>query len=59
MTEIGKSLIEEGIERGKREKAIEAAMKVILKDIDTETISDITDLSIHDIELIKIVINLK
>ncbi|MGL5713558.1 MAG: hypothetical protein ACRCXT_10250 [Paraclostridium sp.] len=59
MTEIGKSLIAEGIELGKREKAIEAAMKAILKDIDTETISDITDLSIHDIELIKTVINLK
>lgn len=59
MTEMRKSLIEEGIELGKREKAIDAAKKAILKGIDTKTISDITDLSIHDIELIKTVINLK
>ncbi|MEG2985290.1 MAG: hypothetical protein RR835_11345 [Peptostreptococcaceae bacterium] len=59
VTEIGKSIIEEGKELGKREKAIEVAKKAILMGIDTETISDITDLSVYDIELIRTVINLK
>lgn len=55
MTELGKSLIDEG----KKEKAIEIAKKAILKDMDNETIRDLTDLSIDDIELMRKVMNLK
>lgn len=53
VTELGKSLIEEG----KKEKAIEIAKKAILKDMDNETIQELTDLSIEDIELIRKVMN--
>lgn len=53
VTELGKSLIDEG----KKEKAIEIAKKAILKGMDNETIRDLTDLSIDDIELIRKVIN--
>lgn len=49
VTELGKSLIDEG----KKEKAIEIAKKAILKGMDNETIRDLTDLSIDDIELIR------
>ena len=49
VTELGKSLIDEG----KKEKAIEIAKKAILKGMDNETIQDLTDLSIEDIELIR------
>ena len=49
VTELGKSLIDEG----KKEKAIEIAKKAILKGMDNETIQELTDLSIEDIELIR------
>ena len=53
VTELGKSLIDEG----KKEKAIEIAKKAILKGMDNETIQELTDLSIEDIELIRKVMN--
>ncbi|MGL4912094.1 MAG: hypothetical protein ACRC3Y_06610, partial [Romboutsia sp.] len=60
VTEIGKSLIEEGKEEGKnegkKEKAIEIAKKAILKGMDNDTIKDLTDLSIDEIEAIRHVI---
>lgn len=49
LTEIGKSLKDEG----KKEKAIETAKIAIKKGIDTETISELTGLSIEEIELIR------
>lgn len=52
MTELGKILINEG----KKEKAVEVAKKAISKGMDNETIKDLTDLSIDDIELIRKVI---
>ena len=54
VTELGKSLIDEG----KKEKAIEIAKKAILKRMDNETIRDLTDLSIEEIDLIRKVMNL-
>ena len=56
MTKTGKSLIEEGKEEGKKEKVIEIAKKVILKGMDNDTIKDLTDLSIDEIEAIRHVI---
>ena len=53
VTELGKSLIDEG----KKEKAIEIAKKAILKGMDNETIRDLTDLSIEEIDLIRKVMN--
>lgn len=53
MTELGKTLIAEG----KKEKAIETSKKAILKGMDNETIRDLTDLSIDEIELIRKVMN--
>ena len=41
----------------KKEKAIEIAKKAILKGMDNETIQELTDLSIEDIELIRKVMN--
>ena len=48
-TELGKSLRDEG----KKEKAIERAKIAIKKGMDNETISELTGLSIGDIELIR------
>ncbi|MGL5714618.1 MAG: hypothetical protein ACRCXT_16805, partial [Paraclostridium sp.] len=60
VTEIGKSLIEEGkeegINEGKKDKAIEIAKKAILKGMDNDTIKELTDLSIDEIEAIRHVI---
>ncbi len=53
VTEIGKSLIEEGKEAGEKKKAIEIAKKAILKGMDNETIKELTDLTIEEIETIK------
>jgi len=53
LTELGKSLIDEG----KKEKAIEIVKKAILKEMDNETIRDLTDLSIEEIDLIRRVMN--
>lgn len=41
-----------------KEKTIEIAKKIILKGMDSETIRDLTDLSIEEIDLIRKVINL-
>jgi hypothetical protein len=49
LTELGKSLKDEG----KKEKAIETAKIAIKKGMDNETISELTGLSIGDIELIR------
>lgn len=49
MTELGKSLIDEG----KSEKAIEVVKKAIKKRMDNDTIKELTDLSIEEIELIR------
>lgn len=57
MTELGKSLIEEGIEKGKsegkQENAIETAKRAIKKGMSNEVISELTELSIEDIEIIR------
>ncbi|HBJ2623663.1 TPA: hypothetical protein LA827_003471 [Clostridium botulinum] len=57
MTELGKSLIEEGIEKGKsegkQENAIETAKRAIKKGMSNEVISELTDLSIEKIEIIR------
>jgi hypothetical protein len=49
LTELGKSLKDEG----KKEKAIETAKIAIKKGMDNETISELTGLSIGNIELIR------
>ena len=49
LTELGKSLKNEG----KKEKAIETAKIAIKKGMDNETISELTGLSIEDIDLIR------
>ncbi|KGJ47986.1 hypothetical protein KD33_17485 [Clostridium sp. NCR] len=54
VAELGKCLIDEG----KKEKAIEISKKAILKGMDNETIRDLTDLSIEEIDLIRKVMNL-
>ncbi len=57
MTELGKSLIEEGIEKGKsegkQENAIETAKRAIKKGMSNDVISELTELSIEDIEIIR------
>lgn len=53
MTELGKSLINEGKDEGKKEKTIEIVKKAIKKGMDNETIKEITDLDIDEIELIR------
>ncbi|KGM97261.1 hypothetical protein Z968_03885 [Clostridium novyi A str. 4552] len=57
MTELGKSLIQEGIEKGKdegkKEKTLEIVKKAIKKGLDNETIKELTDLDIEEIELIR------
>lgn len=53
MTELGKSLIQEGKDEGKKEKTIEVVKKAIKKGLDNETIKELTDLDIDEIELIR------
>lgn len=53
MTELGKIIKDEG----KKEKAIETAKIAIKKGMDSETIRDLTGLTIEEIELIKQVMN--
>lgn len=53
MTELGKSLINEGKDEGKKEKAIEIVKKAIKSGMDNETIKELTDLDVNEIELIR------
>lgn len=53
MTELGKSLINEGKDKGKKEKTIEIVKRAIKKGMDNETIKELTDLDIDEIELIR------
>lgn len=53
MTELGKSLIEEGKSEGKQENSIEIAKRAIKKGMSNEVISELTDLSIEKIEIIR------
>lgn len=53
MTELGKSLIDEGKNEGKKEKTLEIVKKAIKKGLDNETIKELTDLDIEEIELIR------
>ncbi len=45
--------IKQGIKQGEKKKSIEIAKKGILKGLDNETIMDLTELSIEEIELIR------
>ncbi|NFO05573.1 hypothetical protein FDB23_16160 [Clostridium botulinum] len=62
MTELGKSLIEEGIEKGKsegkQENAIETAKRAIKKGMSNDVISELTELSIAEIEEIRMAMEL-
>lgn len=53
MTELGKSLINAGKDEGKKEKTIEVVKKAIKKGMDNETIKELTDLDVDEIELIR------
>ena len=57
MTELGRSLFEEGFkkgfEEGKQEKAIEIAKRAIKKGMSDELISKLTELPIEQIEIIR------
>ncbi|KOM88269.1 hypothetical protein [Clostridium botulinum] len=53
MTELGKSLIEEGKSEGKQENSIEIAKRAIKKGMSNEVISELTDLSIEKIDIIR------
>lgn len=53
MTELGKSLIEEGKSEGKQENAIETAKRAIKKGMSNDVISELTDLSIEKIDIIR------
>ena len=45
--------IKQGIKQGEKKKSIEIAKKGILKGLDNQTIMDLTELSIEEIELIR------
>lgn len=51
--EVEKQGIQKGIKQGEKKKSMEIAKKGILKDLDNETIMDLTELSIEEIELIR------
>lgn len=57
MTELGRSLIEEGMEKGmvegENKKAIEIVKNAIKKGMDNSIISDLTGLSNEEIEAIR------
>lgn len=53
VSELRKSFIEEGKEVGAKIKAIEVTKRAILKGMDNETIKDLTDLTIEEIETIR------
>ncbi|GAA0788149.1 hypothetical protein [Hathewaya limosa] len=53
MTELGKSLIQEGIEKGIKKKTLDVVKKAIKKGLDNETIKELTDLDIEKIQLIR------
>lgn len=57
MTELGKSLMEEGklegMKEGAKKKALEIAKKAILKGLDNESIADLTGLTIDQIEILR------
>ncbi|KEI06583.1 hypothetical protein Z957_12000 [Clostridium sp. K25] len=53
MTELGKNLIDEGKNEGKKEKTLEIVKKAIKKGLDNQTIKELTDLDIEEIELIR------
>ena len=53
MTELGKSLIEEGMEKGIKKKTLDVVKKAIKKGLDNETIKELTDLEIEKIQLIR------
>jgi predicted transposase/invertase (TIGR01784 family) len=55
MTELGKILVDEGIQQGKRSQSIETAKKAIKKGLDNETISELTGLTIQEIEILRVV----
>jgi|GEM_PF-5846503 len=53
MTELGRSLFEEGFKKGKQEKTIEITKKAIEKSMSDELISKLTELPIEQIEIIR------
>ncbi|KLU76841.1 hypothetical protein [Clostridium botulinum] len=53
MTELGKSLIQEGMEKGIKKKTLDVVKKAIKKGLDNETIKELTDLDIEKIQLIR------
>ncbi|WP_026889755.1 hypothetical protein [Clostridium beijerinckii] len=56
MTELGKSLFEEGFKDGKLENEIETAKRAINEDMSDELISELVGLSIREIKIIRIAI---
>ena len=50
MQTIAEKWIEKGIEKGKIEKALETAKKMLLKGFDTNTIMEITGVNREEIE---------
>ena len=53
MTELGKILIKEGIEEGKKKKAIETAKEAINMGLEDEKIIKLTGLTIEELKLLK------
>lgn len=53
MSELGKSLIQEGMEKGIKKKTLDVVKKAIKKGLDNETIKELTDLDIEKIQLIR------
>jgi len=53
MTELGRSLIKEGEKEGKLENAIETAKRAVKKGMSDELISELTELPIEQVEIIR------